>query len=197
MDSSWGIEMNREQARREAVLKARQLLAREPLYLDTETTGLARFDEIVEISILDSDGAVALDQLVRPTVSIPVDARAIHGITDEMVKDAPTWAQVWQDVEDVMRGKLVAVYNADYDIRMMQQSHKLYSIYWDSELADFACIMLLYAQFFGEWNPARGTYRWHSLENAGLQTRIPLPNTHRAKDDAALARAVLHFIAEG
>jgi DNA polymerase-3 subunit epsilon len=189
--------MNREQARREAILKAKQVLARKPLYLDTETTGLTPFDEIVEISILDADGAVVLDQLVRPTVSIPLDALAIHGITDEMVSDAPTWAQVWPDVEDVMRGKLVAIYNAEYDTRMMEQSHKLYHMHWDVNLADFTCIMLLYAQFFGEWNPTRGTYRWHSLENAGLQTRIPLPNTHRAKDDAALARAVLHFIADG
>lgn len=187
--------MNTDQARREAVVIARQKLAQAPLYLDTETTGLGYSDEIVEISILDPDGAVLLDQLVRPTKPIPTDALAIHGITDEMVKPALTWKEIWPKAEDIMQGRAVAIYNADFDIRMMQQSHRIYKMPWDAGVADFLCIMLLYAQFYGEWNQARGSYRWQSLENAGRQARIPLQNTHRAKDDAALARAVLQFIA--
>ena len=187
--------MNQEQARKEAVVIARQKLAQGPLYLDTETTGLGPLDEIVEISILDPEGAVLLDKLVRPTKPIPPDALAIHKITDEMVKNAPTWLEVWPEVEGVMQGRLVAIYNADYDVRIMRQSHRLYKMTWDPNVSDFFCIMLHYAQFYGEWNRARGSYRWQSLENAGRQAKIPLQNTHRAKDDAALARAMLHFIA--
>ncbi len=187
--------MNRDQARREAVVIAKQKLGQVPLYLDTETTGLGAHDEIVEISILDSDGEVLLDQLVRPTKPIPHDAMAIHKITDEMVKDAPTWIEVWPEVEAIMQGRVVAIYNADYDTRIMRQSHRLYDMDWDPKMAEFYCIMLLYAQFYGEWNRARGSYRWQSLQNAGRQARIPLQNTHRANDDTALAREILHFIA--
>lgn len=190
------VPVSKDQARREASLIAKQKLAQKPLYLDTETTGLGRLDEIVEISILDSEGDVLLDQLVRPTKPIPPDALAIHKITDEMVKDAPTWIQVWPEVEAVMQGRVVAIYNADYDARIMRQTHWLYDLNWDPKMADFFCIMFLYAQFRGEWNRARGSYRWHSLQNAGRQARIPLQNTHRAKDDAALTRAILHFIAD-
>lgn len=189
--------MNRDTARREAVLVARQKLAKEPLYLDTETTGLGPLDEVVEITVLDADGRMVVDKLVRPTKPIPADAFAIHGISDEMVKDAATWPEVWPEVESFMRGKLVAIYNADFDTRIMRQTHNLYNMRWDPRLADFFDIMQLYAQYYGEWNRARGSYRWHSLENAGRQARIPLPNTHRAKDDTALARAILHFIANG
>jgi DNA polymerase-3 subunit epsilon len=189
--------MNRDQARREAVLIAKQKLAQEPIYLDTETTGLGAFDEVVEISILDAEGDVLLDKLVRPSKPVSPDALAIHGITDEMVKDAPSWVEIWPEVETVMRGRVVAIFNADYDTRIMRQSHNLYDMNWDPKVADFFCIMLLYAQFYGEWNRARGSYRWHSLENAGRQARIPLPNTHRAKDDTVLARAILQFIAKG
>jgi DNA polymerase-3 subunit epsilon len=189
--------MNREQARREAVLVAKQKLAQAPIYLDTETTGLGPFDEVVEISIIDADGEVLLDNLVRPTKPIPADALAIHGITDEMVKDSPSWLDVWPEVEAVMRGRVVAIYNADYDTRIMRQSHRLYEMNWDPTLAEFFDIMQLYAQFYGEWNRSRGTYRWQSLENAGRQARIQLPNTHRAKEDTALAREILHFIAKG
>jgi DNA polymerase III epsilon subunit-like protein len=190
-----GELMNKDQARKEATLIAKQKLAQGTLYLDTETTGLGHLDEIVEISILDSDGEVLLDRLVRPTKLIPPDALAIHKITDEMVKDAPTWLEVWPEVEDLMKGRAVAIYNADYDTRIMQQSHRIYKMPWDAGVTEFLCIMLLYAQFRGEWNRSRGSYRWQSLEKAGRQARIPLQNTHRAKDDAALARAILHFIA--
>jgi DNA polymerase-3 subunit epsilon len=189
--------MNRDQPRREAVLVAQQKLAQEPLYLDTETTGLGPYAEVVEISILDAEGQVVLDKLVRPTKPIPTDAFAIHGISDQMVAQAPTWKEMWPEIQDAIQGKAVAIYNADYDLRIMRQSHRLFDMNWDPGVADPFCIMLLYAQYYGEWNRSRGSYRWHSLENAGRQARIQLPNTHRAKDDAALARAVLHFIARG
>jgi DNA polymerase III epsilon subunit-like protein len=114
-----------------------------------------------------------------------------------MVKTAGTWPEVWPEAETLMRGRLVAIYNADYDSRIMRQTHALYDMNWDPSLADIFDIMQLYGQYYGEWNRARGSYRWHSLENAGRQAKIPLPNSHRAKDDAALARAILHFIANG
>jgi hypothetical protein len=55
--------------------------------------------------------------------------------------------------------------------------------------------MKLYAQFRGDWDAQRRQYRYISLEKAGKDAGIYLPNTHRAVDDALLARAVLHFIA--
>jgi DNA polymerase III epsilon subunit-like protein len=56
--------------------------------------------------------------------------------------------------------------------------------------------MQLYAQFYGEWDIHRNIWRWQSLEKAGHRFNIPLRNSHRAKDDAILARAVLHEIAK-
>jgi hypothetical protein len=61
-------------------------------------------------------------------------------------------------------------------------------------MRDF-CIMKLYAQYYGQWNSRRGDYRWQSLDAAGRQCRIPLPNSHRAKDDALLTKAVLENLA--
>ncbi|NIM92710.1 MAG: 3'-5' exonuclease [Anaerolineales bacterium] len=185
----------REDDRKRAIEIAKSKIAGQPLYLDTETTGLGPGDEIVEISILDSEGEVLLDSLVRPVKKIPPDAVAIHGITDETVRDALTWADIWPEVARVIEGMEIAIYNAEFDLRMMRQSHGLYRLQWDLPTATTTCIMHLYAQFYGAWNPSHRTYRWQSLENAGRQCNISLPNTHRAKDDAALARAVLHHIA--
>ena len=50
---------------------ARGWLARRPVYLDTETTGLGRDDEIVEIALLDHDGTALADLRVKPRKPIP------------------------------------------------------------------------------------------------------------------------------
>ena len=55
--------------------------------------------------------------------------------------------------------------------------------------------MKLYAQFYGQWNPRHGNYRWQSLDQAGEQCGIPLQNSHRAKDDTHLTRALLEYMA--
>ena len=184
-------------SRIEAIQIAREKLAQNPLYLDTETTGVELKSEIVEISIIDDQGQVLLDTLVRPTVSIPADATYIHGITDELVNGLPNWMQVWPQIESVLAGRSVGIYNSEFDLRMMKQSHARFPMRWPSYPGFSAfCIMKLYAQFRGEWNRARGTYRWHSLEAAGAQCGIALPNSHRAQADSFLARAILHHMAE-
>ena len=183
-------------ARIEAVIEARSKLRLNPLFLDTETTGLERTSEIIEICILDDQGQIVFDSLVKPTRQIPRDAIRIHGITNDDVINAPNWMVVWPQVENFLAGRMVGIYNAEFDLRMIQQTHARYSMPLRSLPFSHFCIMKLYAQYYGQWNYTRGGYRWHSLEDAGRQCRIPLPNTHRASDDSLLARAILHFMAE-
>jgi DNA polymerase-3 subunit epsilon len=179
-----------------AIQKARELISLHPLYLDTETTGIETFSEIVEICLIDDDGSLVYESLVKPTGRIPFDVIQIHGITDEMVRNAPRWMEVWPEVEKVLSGRQIGVYNSDFDLRMMQQTHGKYRMRWQIPPETyFFCIMKLYARYYGEWNRGRGSYRWHSLEMAGRHCKIPLPNTHRARDDTQLARAILHHMA--
>ena len=66
------------------------------LYLDTETTGLSpsRGDRIVELAVVDDAGCPVINTLVNPERDIPWDAVRIHGITDEMVAQAPTMEEL-------------------------------------------------------------------------------------------------------
>ncbi len=179
-----------------AIIKARNTLASRPVYLDTETTGLDGTDQIVEICIVDCDGAVLVDSLVKPKGKIPAEAFAIHRISDAMVKSAPAWPRVWPEVETALAGRRVAIYNAEFDVRMMQQSHAKHKLAWDFPDDPFFCLMKLYAQFRGEWNYKYGNYRWHSLEAAAMQCGIQLPDrVHRAKEDTLLARELLEYMA--
>ena len=183
-------------ARHQAILTAREKLALNPLYLDTETTGRDQDSEIIEICIIDDSGQAVFQSFIRPSRPIPQAVTRVHGITDEMVKDAAIWMVVWPQVHDVLAGRHIGIYNADFDLKMIRQTLSNYRMRWPT-LESFSsfCIMKLYAQYKGEWNSMRRDYRWHSLEDAGRQCHIPLPNTHRAKDDSLLARALLHYMA--
>ena len=183
-------------ARKEAIEQARQWLGKKPVYIDTETTGTSPNDSIVEIAVLDYDGSTLVNTLVKPVGRISSSASAIHGITNEKVKEAPRWDEVWLKVENAITNRSVGIYNADFDLRMMRQSHQKNWLRWQNPKGTFFfCIMKLYAQFYGEWNARRGNYRWQSLDKAGKQCGIPLPNSHRAKDDTLLTLKVLEFIA--
>jgi len=183
------------QARREAAHLARQRLQAGPYYLDTETTGLGPQDEIIEVCLLDADGQVQFESLVRPTRPIPMDAVGLHGITDAMVGSAPRWVDVWPRLRDVMQGRPIAVYNADFDARLLRQTQATHGLTEAVDTSGFFCLMLLYAHYRGEWDNARRSFRWQSLETARRQVGLDLPNAHRARDDALLARALLHVMA--
>jgi DNA polymerase III subunit epsilon len=183
------------QARKQAIEKARQFLSARPVFLDTETTGIDYPAEIVEISLIDHEGSTLLDSLVRPMRPIPLEVIRIHGITDAMVKDAPTWAELWPQVQASLKDRPVGIYNADFDIKLMGYSHRAHHLLWTGTPFKPFCIMKLYAQFYGQVG-YRGGYRWQRLEDAGRQCRIATyHNTHRAKEDTLLAREILLYIA--
>jgi DNA polymerase III epsilon subunit-like protein len=174
---------------------ARSVLAKNPVFLDTETTGLGNEDEIIELAIVEHDGTVLFNSLVRPTRVIPTEATAIHGITNVEVQNARTWPLVWPEVRGHLFGRLVVIYNQDFDLRMLQQTHARYKLPWKDRLNTFD-LLKLYAEYHGEWDPKRRSYRYQSLDSAGKQCGIPLPNSHRAVADTLLTRAVLNYIAE-
>jgi DNA polymerase III subunit epsilon len=174
---------------------ARKVCEAKPVYVDTETTGLERTDEIVEISIVDHDGHVLLETLVKPSRSIPYAATRIHGITDEEVIKAPTWPAIWPTVRGHLFGRLIVFYNAEFDLRMMQQSHARYKQPWKENFNTFD-LLKLYAEYRGEWDNHRRAYRYISLAEAGRQCNISLPNAHRSTADTLLTRALLLHLAE-
>lgn len=169
------------------VAKAKQWLAADPLFLDTETTGLDERAEIVEICLVDQAGQVFFQSLVRPRRPIPPEVTRIHGITPEMVKTAPTWMLVWPKLEPLLNGRTIGIYNAEFDLKMLRQSHQAIGLPWRPPAMQTFCIMNLFSD-------ALGSLKRFSLEEAGQRAGIALPNTHRACDDALLARELFLWI---
>lgn len=169
--------------------KVRDLQSHHPYFLDTETTGLGPDAEIVEIAILDFWGDTIVDTLVQPQRPIPADAVRIHGIRNEMVNNAPRWSEVWPQVKSVIEKCPVGIYNADFDVRMLQQTSRIHGLVWEPLKMNFFCIMKMYAS-------VSGYGRYQSLDSAGRQIGTRLTNVHRARADTLLAREVFLYLSK-
>lgn len=93
-------------------------------FIDLETTGVTvSTDRIVEIAIvkISPDGTkVVKRKLVNPLMPIPAGASAVHGISDEMVKDAPTFKQIANEVKQFLENCDLGGYNSNrFDIPML------------------------------------------------------------------------------
>ena len=94
------------------------------IFFDLETTGTDIVnDRIVEISYLKiypSGKEESATYLVNPSIPIPKKSSEIHGITDEMVKDAPVFSQVAKTLSKIMEGCDLAGYNSNkFDIPLL------------------------------------------------------------------------------
>ena len=93
---------------------------------DLETTGLSPVrDCIVEIGAVrvDRDGTLSrFSTLIRPPVPIPARATAIHGITNEMVADAPSFTDAAYRFLEFSRGSKFVTHNARFDLGFLQES---------------------------------------------------------------------------
>ena len=93
-------------------------------FIDLETTGVnLGTDRIIEIAIVKqlSDGTRSVKRkLINPGMPIPKASSEVHGITDEMVKDAPSFKQLAQELKQFLDGCDLAGYNSNrFDIPLL------------------------------------------------------------------------------
>ncbi len=181
--------------RRQSIQWARNLLAHPFYVLDTETTGLGNEDEIVQIGIVDSNGAVLMNQIVKPTISIPRGASAIHGIRDPDVRNAPSFTRIYIKLSALLAGQVVVAYNMDFDWRMLQQTAARYRLP-DVRIGKRDCAMKQYARFKGARKDKGRNYVWHKLVNAVRQEGLEISRAHDALDDARMTLALIHKMAD-
>jgi DNA polymerase III subunit epsilon len=99
-------------------------LTRPIAFVDLETTGVnISTDRIVEIAIvkISPDGSRQVKRkLINPLIPIPKSSSDIHGITDEMVKDAPSFKQAANELKQFMENCDLGGYNSNrFDIPML------------------------------------------------------------------------------
>ena len=172
--------------------------------IDTETTGSMRYSQVIEIAILNQEGEQIFHSLLRPSTPIEPIATSVHGLTWKDVKDAPTFAEISQDLYASLQKKLILAYNAAFDVRLLFQTARAFEVHFP--LMEAACLMYCYSKIRGERTP-RGQYRRFRLGDACLAMRIEVPTVqfgeeriamlkHRAGDDARYLYELLQHLIE-
>lgn len=96
------------------------------VFFDLETTGInIATDRIVEISYLKvkpNGEEITKTRKINPEMHIPAESTAIHGITDEDVKDAPTFKQIAKSLAVDIEGCDLAGFNSNrFDIPLLAE----------------------------------------------------------------------------
>ena len=148
------------------------------VYLDTETTGVSDDDEMVELTIIDDDGKPLIDTLIKPKyhTSWP-GAQRVHGISPIDVRHAPTQDEISDEIREVVKGKMVVIYNAPFDQKFLPEL---------DEAAEIRCCMREFATF--------NKSKWKSLTNATKIIGYEWTGAHRALADTLALRSVWKFI---
>jgi DNA polymerase-3 subunit epsilon len=92
-------------------------LIRPLAFIDLETTGtnisIDRIVEIAIVKILPEGTKQVKRKLINPEMPIPAESTAVHGIDDAMVKDAPFFKQVANEVKQFIEGCDIGGYNSN------------------------------------------------------------------------------------
>jgi DNA polymerase III epsilon subunit family exonuclease len=90
---------------------------------DTETTGFSPVkDRLVEIGAVKIRNGEVLGErtwLINPQRYIPYYVQEVHHITPEMVRDKPTFAEVYPEFLDFIDGTVLIAHNAPFDVRFI------------------------------------------------------------------------------
>jgi len=168
------------------------------LVLDTETTGLGDEAQCIDIAIVAPDGTAVLNTLVRASIAIENAAAQAHGITEEMIEFAPSWAIVQPKIMEIIKGHNVITYGATFDRRILHQSddgNGLPKVDY-CQFSNWCCCMEAFAEVYGERNPRFGTYTWKKLVIAADYFDLGEFSAHRALSDTEMTRKVSLAIAQ-
>lgn len=161
---------------------------------DTETTGLYpdQGDEIVQIAavrIINGKRVKteAFDTLVNPGRNIPAASTQVHGITNDMVAEAPDTVTAVQRFHKFAEGAVLVAHNAPFDMAFIRRHENAAGCRFDHPILD---TVLLSAVVYGEAES-------HSLDALAHRLGITIPEEarHTAIGDAiATADALLKVI---
>jgi len=159
----------------------------EYVLLDTETTGLSSDDQVVELAIINAQGNILYDSLLKPSCPIGEGAMSVHRITEEMVSTSRTFLEAWPDIERAIGGRNIITWNAAFDARMLVQTAMAHKIILKD--IDFFCAMQEYQRYYN-------FSRWQKLTDACAQQAIAFNQSHRALSDTFMVLQIIRAMAE-
>jgi ATP-dependent DNA helicase DinG len=147
--------------------------------IDIETTGLDENREaIIEIAAVKFNGRRVEDEfstLVNPGKAIPDFITGLTGIDNAMVRQAPRFRDIMQELTAFVGDSPILGHNVKFDIGFLRKAG-MFQYHQTIDTYELASVIM----------PNASRYNLGSL---GQQLNIPLPATHRALDDARVTQA--------
>lgn len=156
------------------------------VFFDLETTGInITRDRIVEISLLKvhPNGKEEIkSRLINPEMPIPAQSTAIHGITDDDVKDSPTFKQVAKSLADMLEGCDLAGFNSSrFDVPMLSEEFLRAGVDFDMSKRKFVDVQIIFHK--KEQRTLEAAYKFYCDKE--------LQNAHSAEADTIATYEVL------
>ena len=156
------------------------------IFFDLETTGInITKDRIVEISLLKvhpNGKEEVKSRRINPEMPIPPQASAIHGITDDDVKDCPTFKQISKSLADWMEGCDIAGFNSSrFDVPLLAEEFLRAGVDFDMSKCKFVDVQIIFHK--KEQRTLEAAYKFYCDKE--------LINAHSAEADTLATYEVL------
>lgn len=156
------------------------------VFFDLETTGVSIIkDRIVEISYLKvypNGDEESRTKRINPEMHIPEQSTAVHHITDDDVKDAPTFREVAEDIAKVFRGCDIAGFNSNkFDVPLLAEEFLRAGVDIDLSRHRFIDVQVIFHKM--EQRTLSAAYKFYCGKN--------LEDAHSASGDTLATYEVL------
>lgn len=163
------------------------------IFLDTETTGLEVKDRICALGIIEGESTHF--ELINPGKKIPPAASAIHQITNEMVRDAPSFSESLsaEKLKSLNTPENILVsHNAPFELSMLQKE----GVTWQGSVIDtLKCSKSLMDDLEGySLQFLRYELRLYREEGRVFQAHGVSLVPHHALSDALHTKMVLEYL---
>lgn len=161
-------------------------LTRPLAFIDLETTGTnVATDRIIEISVIKvmpDKSVLNKTKRINPGIPIPAATTAIHGITDEDVKDAPTFKQVANEYKQFLENCDIAGYNSNrFDVPLLVEEFLRLELSFDINTRKFVDVQKIFHLM--EKRTLGAAYKFYCDKD--------LVNAHSAEADAIATYEIL------
>jgi DNA polymerase III epsilon subunit len=153
--------------------------------IDVETTGLKpdgdRVCEVGAIRMVAGKETGRFHSLVHPGMPMPPDAQKTHGISDEMLKDAPAFGAIAQELRKFMSASVLVAQNAEFDVSFLNAEFSRAGM---AKLAMPALDTILLAR---KVRPGLPSY---NLDSLARQFQLKFNDRHRSIGDCEVTGGV-------
>ena len=90
--------------------------------LDTETTGVSKEDQVIQLSIINLNGKILFHSYFYTSQKMNPFAWKVNKISKNTINKAPKWEEHWDEIKEILKSKIILAHNNKFDLRLIEQT---------------------------------------------------------------------------